>query len=159
MNKRAAGGDLSRAEQINHVTSELLPYAAQLTRLLLKAAGSEVTRREGSLLSTLSGGRRRVTALAELEGLPQPTMTQLIKRLERQGLVNRRRPLDDARVVLVSLTPAGQRVLDDYRSRCDGVLRTHLAAMPDDQLAAIHDATRAIAALVARVQSLRVLHG
>ena len=46
--------------------------------------------------ATLSDGPRRITELAELEGLAQPTTTILVKQLERQGLVRRERQADDA---------------------------------------------------------------
>jgi predicted transcriptional regulator len=39
----------------------------------------------------LGSGPRRITELAELERLAQPTLTQLVQRLEQQGFVNRER--------------------------------------------------------------------
>lgn len=48
-------------------------------------------------------GRRMVT--------PVPDVTRLVGRLESKGLARRRRGSEDARVVAVAITPAGQRVL------------------------------------------------
>ena len=75
---------------------------ALLTRLLVRQVGGDLSRTEMSLLRTLSDGPRRITELAELEGLAQPTMTILIKQLEQEGLVTRTRQADDGRVVLAT---------------------------------------------------------
>ena len=92
----------ARSEQIDYVSSELLPRAALLTRLLVRQLGGELSRTEIGLLKTLGGGSRRITELAELEGLAQPTITILIKQLEEKGLVTRTRQSGDGRVVLVT---------------------------------------------------------
>ena len=57
----------SRPEQIDYVSSELLPRAALLTRLLVRQLGGELSRTEIGLLKTLGGGSRRITELAEFE--------------------------------------------------------------------------------------------
>ena len=101
-----------RAEQIDRVSNELLPYVALLTRLLARQMSAALTRSEAGLLNTLSSGPRRITDLAELEGLAQPTTTLLVKRLEERGLVTRERPANDGRVVLVQLSQAGRAALD-----------------------------------------------
>jgi len=68
----------------------------------------------GFLMNRLSReGPARLTVLATKEGVSQPSMTQLIQRLERQGLVTRHADPDDGRVALVAITPAGQELLDD----------------------------------------------
>src|SRR5882757_6901210 len=97
----------ARSTQIDYVSSDLLPQAALLTRLLFREVDGDLSRTELGLLRTLSEGPRRITELAELEALAQPTMTILIKRLEEQGLVQRERRSDDGRVVLVDLTKKG----------------------------------------------------
>jgi DNA-binding MarR family transcriptional regulator len=63
---------------------------------------ARANRARAELRSTAqSDGPRRITELAELEGLAQPTMTILIQELEQEGLVQRERRSDDGRVVLV----------------------------------------------------------
>src|SRR3954452_6596530 len=106
----------NRAERIDYVSSQLLPGVALLTRLLVRHLGGTWSRTEVSLLSTLSYGPRRITQLAEFERLAQPTMTQLVKRLEQSGLLTRERQADDGRVVLVSLTEAGRAAVTDLRA-------------------------------------------
>jgi DNA-binding MarR family transcriptional regulator len=58
-------------------------------------------------------GPARLTTLACLEGTSQPAMTQMIQRLERQGLVERSGDPDDGRAAIVSLAPDAQVKLDD----------------------------------------------
>jgi DNA-binding MarR family transcriptional regulator len=143
---------LNRSEQIDYVSKQLLPSAGLLVRLLVRQLGGELSRTQAGLLSTLSGGARRITDLAELEGLAQPTMTSLVKQLEQQDLVRRDRQADDGRVVLVHLTDAGAATLEEYRARARELLGTYLAEIPDEQVEALAGATEAVEQLVALFQ-------
>jgi DNA-binding MarR family transcriptional regulator len=60
-------------------------------------------------------GPIRLTALAAKEGVSQPSMTQLMQRLERQDLVGRFADPDDGRACLIGITPHGQALLDDRK--------------------------------------------
>jgi DNA-binding MarR family transcriptional regulator len=142
----------ARSERIDYVASELLPRAALLTRLIVRQLGGELSRTELGLLKTLGDGSRRITELAELEGLAQPTITILIKQLEEQGLVTRTRQSDDGRVVLVSLTDSGNVALEDYRGKLRAVLGGHLAEISDEQVEALATATETLAQLVDLLQ-------
>ena len=53
-------------------------------------------------------GDQTVRELSDQLALESSTLTPLLKRLEAAGLVRRQRSRSDERVVLVSLTPAGQ---------------------------------------------------
>jgi DNA-binding MarR family transcriptional regulator len=141
-----------RSERIAYISSQLLTRASLLTRLLAGQLGGELSRTELGLLNTLSGGPRRITELAELERLKQPTMTVLVQRLEQQGLVSRERHADDGRVVLVNLTEAGGVALQDYRAQARAALSAHLAEMPDEQVEALAAATETLAQLVTVLQ-------
>jgi DNA-binding MarR family transcriptional regulator len=46
-------------------------------------------------------------------GVPRSTVTNLVDRLERAGLVDRRPSATDRRVTLVALTPAGRTAVED----------------------------------------------
>src|SRR6185436_15785823 len=142
----------TRTERIDYVSSQLLPGVALLTRLLVRHLGGTWTRTEVSLLNTLSYGPRRITELAEFERLAQPTMTQLVKRLEQSGLVTRERQPDDGRVVLVALTEAGVAAVEDFRAQASAALGTCLVEMPDEQVEALAAATETLAQLVTHLQ-------
>jgi DNA-binding MarR family transcriptional regulator len=65
-----------------------------------------------SVLHTLSrNGPLRLTDLTATEQLKQPAITSLVARLERDGLVSRRRDPHDGRAVLLSLTPGGRQIV------------------------------------------------
>jgi DNA-binding MarR family transcriptional regulator len=148
-----AGAD--RVGRIAYVADHLPLHAGALVRLLVRESASELTRSEAGVLFTLSRGPRRITELAELEGLAQPTMTALVKRLEQQGCVKRERPPDDGRVVLLSLTNAGEAALEAFRARVGAAVRADLDAMPDRQIAALEAATQALGTLVDVLQAPR----
>jgi len=58
-------------------------------------------------------GPVRAGAVAERTGLSQGSVTALVDRMERRGLVVRVRPPENRRVVLVELTDAGRGVTDE----------------------------------------------
>ena len=147
-----AVAELRRTDQIDYVSTELLPRAALLTRLLFRQLGSELSRTELGLLRTLSEGPRRITELAELEGLAQPTTTILIKQLEQQGLVQRERRSEDGRVVLVDLTESGRAALDGYRERISAAIGAYLADTSEQQVDALVAATETLSQLVTDLQ-------
>src|SRR6201989_545753 len=119
----------ARTERLDYVSSQLLPAVALLTRMLVSQLGGTWSRTEVSLLNTLSYGPRRITELAAFERLAQPTMTQLVKRLERDGLVTRERHAGDGRVVLVDLTEAGVAAVEDFRAQASAALGRGLGAL------------------------------
>jgi DNA-binding MarR family transcriptional regulator len=141
-----------RSDQIDYVSSRLFGYAAVLNRLLVAELGGELSRTELGVLATVDRGPRRITELAGLERLAQPTMTLLVKRLEQQGLVKRERQADDGRVVLVTLTAAGKVELEDYRAQASAALSAHLAELPDAQVEALVAATETLSELVTLLQ-------
>jgi DNA-binding MarR family transcriptional regulator len=141
-----------RGDAIDTIAGALVPAASRLTRLLLRRSPQRISRSEAGLLSSLNGGPRRITELADLEGHAQPTMTLLVKRLEERGWVVRRRDPADGRVVLVSLTDAGAAALEDVRAAYRSVLRGRLAAMSDEQIAALLTATEALETLLSALQ-------
>ncbi|MBV1856593.1 MarR family transcriptional regulator [Catellatospora sp. NEAU-YM18] len=60
-------------------------------------------------------GPHRLTELAAKEGVTQPAMTQLVSRLERDGLAARAADPEDGRVVLVEITAAGRELMSRRR--------------------------------------------
>jgi DNA-binding MarR family transcriptional regulator len=143
---------LTRSNQIDYVSKQLPSAAGLLARLLMRQLGDELSYTEVGLLNTLSGGPRRITELAELEGLAQPTMTSLVTQLEQHGLVRRDRQADDGRVVLVQPTDSGAAALEDYRARVRELLGSYLAEIPDEEVGALAGGTDALAQLVALLQ-------
>jgi DNA-binding MarR family transcriptional regulator len=122
-------------------------------RLLVRQVEYEgLTRTEGEVLAMLGDGPLRVTELAALEGLAQPTMTLLVRRLEQRRLVRRESVPHDGRVVLVAITRAGEQALAQFRECFEAALRSDLERLAPAQLAELADATRALGGFVERLQ-------
>ncbi|WP_246113452.1 MarR family winged helix-turn-helix transcriptional regulator [Streptomyces montanus] len=102
-----------------------------------------------SVLDTLAfrGSPMRLTDLTRTEQISQPGITQLVTRLERDGLVERRPDPEDGRAVLVHITEAGRRI---GRSRHDDRTR-HLipliAQLTPEERQVIADALPALTRL------------
>lgn len=65
------------------------------------------------LASLVGGTGETVTGLAEVCLLQQPTMTKLLDRMVRDGLVRRAQDQRDRRVVRVALTPRGEAMVSE----------------------------------------------
>jgi DNA-binding MarR family transcriptional regulator len=61
-------------------------------------------------------GGASVSALARAVNLSQPTVSGILERLEKRGLLRRDRSEQDRRSLFVSVTPEGARILEDAPS-------------------------------------------
>lgn len=137
---------------IDELGVAILRHASMLTRLVLRHARTGLSRSEVSVLATLRDGPQRISALADAEGLAQPTVTLLVGRLEERGWVRRERTDEDGRVVLVRLTVAGEEVLDGVLQSYRVVLREGLRGDEDEQRAELEVAEQALGKLVGAFQ-------
>jgi len=81
-----------------------------------------------STLATLErAGPSRVTDLAEQQGVSQPTMSEIVSGLVRDGFAERSRDVDDKRVTMVTLTSAGAAELRSRRRVAVAAVATLLA--------------------------------
>jgi DNA-binding MarR family transcriptional regulator len=103
-------------------------------------------------LDTLSReGPLRLTALAAAAGISQPSMTELIQRLERQGLATRISDPEDGRAALVTITNAGRALLDDQRRDRRDRLAELLSALPPHDEATLTLAMRVAVPIIRRL--------
>lgn len=90
---------------------------AHLGRLLTRASDHElhkvgITASQLPVLVALKHGERRTQSdLARIAGVEQPSMAQLLGRMEREGLVRREPSADDRRSSLISLTDTARQRL------------------------------------------------
>ena len=96
------------------------------------------------VVATLSGGPATVTTLAEACLLQQPTMTKVLDRMERDGLVKRQQDGRDRRLVRVHLAPKGEAMVGDLLAAARAHEAEVLARHPD--AAAMKDLLRALIA-------------
>jgi DNA-binding MarR family transcriptional regulator len=113
-----------RMEVREDITEALDLGAALLIRYV--ARGTSLTSRT-ALRTLQEDGPTRLTELAAAAGVSQPAMTQLVGRMEREGLVVRLIDPDDARATLIDITAAGQSL----RAELHQAVRERMAELLD----------------------------
>ncbi|GGI95033.1 MarR family winged helix-turn-helix transcriptional regulator [Streptomyces brasiliensis] len=96
-------------------------------------------------------GPSRLTALAAAESVTQPSMTQLVQRLESRGLVERIGDPDDGRVTLIAVTGAGRDELAARRRARDARLADLMTTLSEEEQQALGAAVRTALPLVQRM--------
>jgi DNA-binding MarR family transcriptional regulator len=92
-----------------------------------------------------SRGPQRMTDLADLLGVNSSTATRHCDRLQRRGLVQRTRATDDRRAVRVSLTDAGQRLVQQITQARRREISRILQTMPQPSRRSLLAALRGFA--------------
>lgn len=130
--------------------SDLALVLEQLVRVLrrLATAGDLSVPAAAALTRLVREGPLRLTDLASGENVSQPGMTQLVTRLERDGLVRRTPSVDDRRVVLVAVTPEGRDLVARRRAQRAQALRALLDQLDPAESSSVHRAVPALARLV-----------
>ncbi|MFD5476494.1 MarR family winged helix-turn-helix transcriptional regulator [Streptomyces hawaiiensis] len=132
------------------IAEALADVAGTVVRSLVDRRGMSFT--TASTLGRLEReGPARLTALAVAEGVAQPSMTQLVQRLENQGLATRVSDPGDGRVTLVAITEAGREVLAERRRERNARLVRRLAALSEDERRDLSSAMRIALPLVRRI--------
>jgi len=110
-----------------------LVRATFLVNAVYAESGREhgITPQQGQLLCVLMGGPRGMGELTTMLSLAKSSLTGLVDRTERNGLVRREPDPRDTRAVRVALTPHGSRLAAEfYAETCRRV--EQLAAGLDD---------------------------
>jgi DNA-binding MarR family transcriptional regulator len=107
-----------------------------------------------SALSVLVfGGPATLGELARAEQVSAPTMSRLVRGLERDGLVVRDAHERDGRAVLLSATDEGERILGQARERRISELAGLFDGLTADELATLASAARIVEDAIARPPS------
>jgi DNA-binding MarR family transcriptional regulator len=103
---------------------------------------------QASILGTLvRRGPRRVSGLAEAEGINPTMVSRLVSRLDADGLLRRGIDADDRRAVLVEATEAGRALYARIVRERTGLLEANLAKLPPGQRDLLSAALPALEAL------------
>ena len=81
----------------------------------------------GPLMRMRQCGQCTVAELARWNNTDAGAMTRLLDRLEKKGLCQRMRSLQDRRVVQVALTPEGEQAIEQVPAVLAEVMNLHLA--------------------------------
>ena len=106
----------------------------------------------GPRLSALSvvvfGGPLTLGELAQAEQVKPPSMTRLVKALEKEGLVRRVGDPDDRRLVRIRSTPKWESLLVEGRTRRVRRLAGPIAALSDSDRATLYSAAEILGRVV-----------
>lgn len=136
------------------LASELDTQLIALWKAVGRVQRHDLSRTAASVLAALRDhGPQRITALAAFEAVAQPTMTTLVGRLARDGLVERGGDPADARAVLVTITAEGLQRLLRIREARAAAIEARLAELDADEREALAAALPALERLAARVRA------
>jgi DNA-binding MarR family transcriptional regulator len=99
---------------------------------------SELSLTAASTLRRLErNGPSRLCELHAPEGVSQPAMTQLVTRLEKEGLARRGSDPEDGRAVVVTITDAGREAVARRREGRTQALAALLEQLPAEEHSAL----------------------
>jgi DNA-binding MarR family transcriptional regulator len=118
---------------------------AVATRSLGAAAEETTIAQYRALVVLASRGPQRMVDLALALDVAPSTAGRMCDRLVRKGLIRRHRARADRRAVLVSVTAAGRRVVDEATARRRALITEILGRLPAGEQAAVAEALEAFA--------------
>lgn len=101
-----------------------------------------------TLMTLARQGPKRLTELAAIEQVTQPSMSVLVARLAADGLVNRSPGASDARLIIVSITERGHEALQAILKSRNELLAEAINQLSESERASLRDATPAIVHLL-----------
>jgi DNA-binding MarR family transcriptional regulator len=136
------------SQERKQTPGERVAIAEALYRLVSAAVRQQprqISLTSASTLATVERtGPQRITDLATIEGVTQPSMTALVTVLERAGLVERRPDPHDQRVVLAALTAAGTDYVRSRRRAGAEAFARLIDKLPPDETATLLAAAPAL---------------
>jgi DNA-binding MarR family transcriptional regulator len=135
------------------IAAVLHAAAVLLVRHLSYGQGQSLT--SSTVLALLADeGPARISVLATSSGVTQPSMTELVARLQREGLVTRFTDPQDARATLVDITARGRtRLAKLQKSTHDRVVEL-LDMLPAEDQATLSLAMRVASPLIDQLTEL-----
>jgi MarR family transcriptional regulator, temperature-dependent positive regulator of motility len=111
--------------------------------------GEDLTPRQFAILLAVSENEGlSQTRLVERTGIDRSTLADIVRRMLKKGLLQRRRTKDDARAYAVKLTDEGTRVLQQAQPRVRRVDSKLLAALPEhDRARFLDDLSRIVSSM------------
>ena len=132
------------------VANRLRPVLLKLSRELRKETEQlGLTARQATLLWLIRmNPGLSLRELAAEERISAPALSGHVDRLEKAGLIERVRGVEDRRRVGLTLTAEGERLLRRVRARRTTWLEQHLRGLDEDELAAVEAAIEPLGRLL-----------
>ena len=111
----------------------LLHRANQIgTESFVSAQGdSDITARQVQVLAAIEANEgSSQTAIVEITGVDRSTLADIVRRLQKNRLIERRRSKEDARAYVLKLSEAGREALASGKPALAAVEKNLLAALP-----------------------------
>ncbi|GGN12964.1 DNA-binding MarR family transcriptional regulator [Actinoplanes campanulatus] len=125
---------MTSEDSVDALLDALVRYTFQVTGVLTRiGAANDLSLTQLRVFGILRDRRPRVTELAAYLGLDKSTMSGLIDRAERRGLLAREKNPNDGRVVDVFLTPAGHELTQRLYGEARAILAPDLDRLRPDQ--------------------------
>ena len=127
----------------NELADRLHSAAIHLLRRVRKqdTMMAEAPARLSALSVLVFGGPATLGQLAEAEQVKPPTMTRIVRGLEKSGLAERETDAEDARRIRIRATPKGRRLLLRGRRARIEQLAAQLGALNSEELSLLGEAT------------------
>src|SRR5262252_3016515 len=139
----------STSDRLQRSPIHLLHRAGQCAGDIFHAEmlNGELTPRQFAVLYTVANNEGlSQTGLVERTGIDRSTLADIVRRMQRKGLLQRRRTKEDARAYAVKLTDAGRRVLRTAEPLARRVDERVLDVLPGKQREQFIDELQAIVA-------------
>ena len=119
---------------LTSLPAELRVSILRLSRRLRQEAAGQITASQLSALAAVAyQGEISLGELAAIERVAPPSMTRIASRLEDAGLVARVADASDRRVARLVITPVGQELLDETRTRRDAFLAGRIQVLSEQE--------------------------
>lgn len=134
----------------NKYVADFAMVFEELTRIIIRLpSNNKLSFTALSVLHTLTlKSPMRLTELAATEQVTQPAITQLVSRLERDGLLERRSDPEDGRVVQVHITDRGAEIIDSRRLERIAQLSKFFEGLTPEEISAFETAIPSLQQLV-----------
>src|SRR4051794_27482251 len=128
---------------------DLVVASSRLIRLAARESSSSVPRALARALAVVRDlGEPRISDIAAVDRISQPTATNLVQKLEERGWVERAADPADARAVRIRITAAGLDAQHDSRHAAADALAPRLDALDAAELAQLADGVRVLSSLL-----------
>jgi DNA-binding MarR family transcriptional regulator len=132
---------------------DALAQAVRRARGAVAANGGLTLSQYGLLEGLTTQPSARVQELAGNAGVTPSTATRILDALERRGIVERARSLEDRRAVAVSLTDQGEQLLQAQQEWLRGRQRSFYDSLPPEERELAPDLLLRLAALIDELAS------
>lgn len=135
---------LSRSELVT-LANDIRIACMRISRRVRFESDPELAPHQFSALIRLEAGTRTNTELAEIEKVSAPSMKRTTQCLVERGLVARATDPTDGRLVILSLTPEGRKVIKRIRRHRDEWMLEQLERLTDDERELLQHASTVLA--------------